>query len=189
MEPRLLFLAGPNGAGKSTFFEVFLRESGLPFVNADRIAAALGVSDGEAATAADAARRQLLADGLSFITETVFSDPVGAKLQFLRDAITAGYRVTLHFIGVSSVQLSGARVSQRVRAGGHDVPPERLERRFRQSLENLHQALEYIPEIHVYDNSSSQIPFRLVFSIRAGQTECSADPLPDWLRAVIPRSA
>ena len=38
--PRLIFLAGPNGAGKSTFYETFLRDSGLPFVNADRITAA-----------------------------------------------------------------------------------------------------------------------------------------------------
>src|SRR5688572_8777870 len=108
MGPRLIFLAGPNGAGKSTFFESFLKEAGLLFVNADRIGAALGISDSEAAATADAARAQLLAEGVSFITETVFSDPVGAKLQFLRDAIAADYRVTLYFIGISSTQLSGA---------------------------------------------------------------------------------
>ena len=49
--PRLIFLAGPNGAGKSTFYETFLRDSGLPFVNADRITAALGISNREAAEA------------------------------------------------------------------------------------------------------------------------------------------
>ena len=182
--PRLVFLAGPNGAGKSTFYETFLKESGLPFVNADRIGAALGIADTEAAASADAARAQLLAEGMSFITETVFSDPVGAKLQFLRDAIAAGYHVTLYFIGVSSAQLSGARVSQRVRAGGHDVPPERLERRFRQSLENLRQALTFVPEVHVYDNSSSEIPYRLVLSLRGGQTEFLANPLPTWLARI-----
>lgn len=185
MGPRLIFLAGPNGAGKSTFFESFLKDSGLPFVNADRIGAALGVSDSEAAAAADAARAQLLAEGVSFITETVFSDPVGAKLQFLRDAMTAGYRVMIYFIGISSAQLSGARVAQRVRAGGHDVPPERLERRFRQSLENLRQALTFVPEVHVYDNSSAEIPYRLVLSVRENRPEFAADPLPDWLRPII----
>jgi len=186
MGPRLLFLAGPNGAGKSTFFDAFLRESGLPFVNADRIAAALGISDTEAAAAADVARKQLLVERMSFITETVFSDPVGAKLQFLRDALTAEFRVTLLFIGISSAQLSGARVSQRVRSGGHDVPPERLERRFRQSLENLRLALEFVPEIHVYDNSSSETPYRLVLSVRAAKIEFIADPLPAWLKPIIP---
>ena len=187
MRPRLLFLAGPNGAGKSTFFDAFLKESGLPFVNADRIAAALGISDTEAAAAADAARNQLRIEGLSFITETVVSDPVGAKLQFLRDAIAADYHVTLHFIGISSAQLSGARVSQRVRNGGHDVPPDRLERRFRQSLENLRQALEFVPEIHVYDNSSCETPFRLILSLREGQTEFAATPLPYWLKEIVPK--
>ena len=189
MGPQLIFLAGPNGAGKSTFFETFLKESGLRFVNADRIAAALGISDAEAASAADAARAQLVADRVSFITETVFSDPVGAKIQFLRDAIAADYRVTLYFVGVSSAQLSGARVSQRVRAGGHDVPPERLERRFRQSLENLAQALAFVPEAHVFDNSSSEAPYRLVLSVRDGKTEFVTDPLPTWLSSIRPRSS
>ena len=187
MGPRLSFLAGPNGAGKSTFFEAFLKDTGLPFVNADRIGAALGVSDSEAAAAADAARGQLLAEGMSFITETVFSDPVGAKLQFLRDAIAAGYRVTVYFIGISSPRLSEARVAQRVRAGGHDVPPERLERCFRQSLQNLRQALTFVPEVHVYDNSAAEVPYRLVFSVRERRSEFTADPLPGWLRPIIQR--
>src|SRR5476649_2220 len=177
---RLIFLAGPDGAGKSTFFETFLRESGLPFVNADRIMAALGISNLEAAQAAEAARVRLVADGESFVTETVFSDPVGAKLQFLREAIAANYHVTLYYVGIASAQLSEARVSQRVRAGGHDVPPERLERRFRQSLENLAQALKFVPEVHVFDNSSSEAPYLLVLSIRDGKTEFAADPLPAW---------
>lgn len=187
MGPRLIFVAGPNGAGKSTFFETFLKDSGLPFVNADRICAALGISELEAAAAADAARAQLVAEGLSFITETVFSDPVGAKLQFLRDATAADYRVTLYFIGLSSVHLSEARVAQRVRVGGHDVPPDRLERRFRQSLANLGEALKFVPEVHVYDNSSAEIPYRLVLSIRKSRTEFRADPPPDWLKPVLPR--
>jgi len=183
--PRLIFLAGTNGAGKSTFYETFLRDTGLPFVNADRLTAALGISNLEAAKAADNTRVQLIADGGSFITETVFSDAVGAKLQFLRDALAANYRVTLYYIGIASVQLSEARVSQRVRAGGHDVPPERLERRFRQSLENLAQAMKFVPEVHVFDNSSSAMPYQLVLSVRNGRTEIAADPFPSWLAPVL----
>ena len=100
---------------------------------------------------------------------------------------SAGYRVTLYFVGVSGPQLSEARVAQRVRAGGHDVPPERLERRFRQSLENLKQALTFVPEVHVYDNSSAEIPYRLVLSVREARTEFLADSLPDWLRPIVSR--
>ncbi|HEX9782532.1 MAG TPA: hypothetical protein VGA56_07335 [Opitutaceae bacterium] len=38
--PRLIFLAGPNGVGKSTFYELYLKDTGLEFINADRITAA-----------------------------------------------------------------------------------------------------------------------------------------------------
>ncbi len=49
----LILLAGPNGAGKSTFYEVHLRNSGLPFLNADVVARELGLSDYEASRALD----------------------------------------------------------------------------------------------------------------------------------------
>lgn len=96
---------------------------------------------------ADQTRAHLLKSRESFATETVFSDPVGAKLHFLRDAIGAGYLVTLYFVGLASAQLSAARVTQRVHAGDHDVPPDRLERRFLQSLANLADALGRFCEI------------------------------------------
>ena len=89
--PSLVVLAGPNGAGKSTFYRTYLRESGIKFLNADDIAAKVGLSVGDAARAADALRAELLNTGESFITETVFSDPVGAKLQFMKDALARGY--------------------------------------------------------------------------------------------------
>ena len=43
--------------------------------------------------------------------------------RFVNRQIAASYRVTL--IGIASAQLSEACVSQRVHAGGRDVPPER----------------------------------------------------------------
>lgn len=183
--PRLIFLAGPNGAGKSTFYESYLRETGLDFVNADRLTAGLGIPNQEAATVADQLRLNLLQAGESFITETVFSDPVGAKLQFLRYAMAAGYQVTLYFIGLTDPGLSGARVWQRVQSGGHDVPPERLDRRYAQSLRNLAVALTFVPEAHVFDNSSSAKPFRLVLSTERGAITCTAKPLPAWLAPVV----
>lgn len=183
--PRLIFLAGPNGAGKSTFHEAFLRTTGLPFINADQITAALGVSNEEARKAADAARAEMLNGRKSFITETVFSDPVGSKLAFLREAIAVGYEVHLVYIGIASPLLSEARVMQRVAGGGHDVPPDRLERRYRQSLRNLRAALDFVPDVSVFDNSSDSDPFQLVLSLRRGKRVLAADPMPRWARPLI----
>lgn len=179
--PRLIFLAGPNGAGKSTFYEAYLEKLGLPFVNADRLTVALRISNQEAAAAADLAREELLAARMSFITETVFSDPVGAKLNFLRKAVDAAYDVHLIFIGVFSAALSEGRIKQRVRRGGHDVPTDRLERRFQQSIKNLHSALTFVPSVSVYDNSSADRPFQLVLSMREGQRVHVTERLPLWL--------
>jgi len=182
--PILVVLAGPNGAGKTTFYRAILRESGIQYLNADDIAAKVGLSVGDAARAADAIRAELLNEGRSFITETVFSDPVGAKLQFMRDALAKGYSVTLIYIGLAGPDLSEARVLQRVGEGGHDVPSERLPRRYVQSLLNLRAALAFVPTVRVYDNSSDEEPFRLVYE-RNGNRADGVAPLPEWLAKVL----
>jgi predicted ABC-type ATPase len=178
--PILVLLAGPNGAGKSTYYRAFLSKSGLKYLNADDIAAKIGLSVGDAARAADALRSELLQTGESFITETVFSDPVGAKLQFMRDALAKGYTVTLIYIGLAGADLSEARVVQRVGEGGHDVPSDRLLRRYNQSLLNLRAAMEFVPKVRVYDNSSDEEPFRLIFELDCGRMN-GVSPFPMWL--------
>ncbi len=95
MKPDLVLLAGPNGAGKSTFYEVHLRTTGLPFLNADIVARDLGVTDYEAYAALDEIRELYIARKLSFISATVFSDPVRAKVAMLRRAMEAGFNVRL----------------------------------------------------------------------------------------------
>lgn len=184
--PRLVVLAGPNGAGKSTFYRSQLRAVALPFVNADEFAGRLGLSVSEAAMVADRVRSDWIDQRTSFITETVFSDPVGAKLDFLRKAVAAGYRVTLIYTGLASVDLSEARVISRVADGGHDVPSERLPRRYQQSLLNLKEALKFVPEVLVYDNSSAESPFDLALHIVNGKTVSRAEPLPAWLEGIAP---
>jgi predicted ABC-type ATPase len=50
--PVIVCVAGSNGAGKSTYFELFLAQTGLRFVNADEIARELEI---DAYAAADVA--------------------------------------------------------------------------------------------------------------------------------------
>lgn len=178
-------LAGPNGAGKTTYYRTFLRTSGLPFINADELVARLHLPVEDAATFADRVREEMLTAGESFITETVFSDPVGAKLDFLRRAIAAGYQVELHFIGISGADLSEVRVAIRVVQGGHDVPTDRLARRYDQSLKNLATALSFVPHVRVFDNSSLLNPYRLVLHIENGKDVQRPKPTPNWLMRML----
>ena len=119
VEPVLIFLGGPNCAGKSTFFEAFLAQLGLPFVNADRIALAVREADPAARQAevdrrafeqAERFRSDFVDAGVSFCTESVFSDPVGAKVGALQTAQSKGFAVFLIFIGLDTPSLSAARV-------------------------------------------------------------------------------
>jgi predicted ABC-type ATPase len=191
-EPLLVVLAGSNGAGKTTFYERFLANLPMRFINADRIAAALSPGDPDAATVqatrlAETMRRDLVRRGESFVMETVFSDPAGAKLGLLRDAQAKGYAVVLLFIGIESPSLSAARVAQRLERGGHDVPDDRVISRFPRTLANLRAALAFVDVALRLDNSSSRDPYRPVATWRSGREVSRAADAPSWLGGSAPR--
>jgi predicted ABC-type ATPase len=176
-------LAGPNGAGKSTFYDAFLADSPLPFLNADVVAAELQLDSFEAARVLDATRQRRIDDGLGFITETVFSDPYGHKLTLLRDALAAGFDVTLVFVGIASAELSARRVAQRVAQGGHDVPRDRIDARFERSIANLREAIPFVPVVEIFDNSLVDTPYRKVATFMAGElTWRMRGAIPKWCR-------
>ncbi|OLC36080.1 MAG: hypothetical protein AUH81_08700 [Candidatus Rokubacteria bacterium 13_1_40CM_4_69_5] len=188
-QPVLLFLAGPNGAGKTTFFEEYLDDLGLPYVNADRIARVLRNADPTASSddidrrafiEAERLRRAFLEARLSFCTESVFSDP----LKFLKEARVRGFAVFLIFIGLDSPVLAAARVRQRVQHGGHDVPDEKLHARFPRTLANLRAAIPIVDEAFLFDNSSYDTPYRVVAVYQRGQIVSRHPPLSLWTRGL-----
>lgn len=189
--PWLIVIAGPNGAGKSTFFDVFLRPRGFRFVNADWIERGLPGEDRaqvayRAAELAEIERRALVARGDTFVMETVFSDPAGAKLSFLRDARARGYRVAFVYIGLASAALSQARVLQRVAQGGHDVPDDRIRKRWPRSLANAREALRFVDAAWVLDNSDADHPFQVVATTRSGLPTMVLPAAPGWCRRLLP---
>ena len=141
--PLLITIAGPNGAGKSTFYHSHLARAGLPFVNADVIAREMQIDAYSAANIASAMRKQYVEEKLSFVFETVFSDPAGDKLAFLKSAEEAGYTVILVFIGIASASISEERVGMRILQGGHDVPSDKIRSRFPRTMANLAGAILY----------------------------------------------
>ncbi|MDR3750228.1 MAG: zeta toxin family protein [Terracidiphilus sp.] len=184
--PIVVALAGPNGSGKSTFFNAYLANTGLRFVNADVLALSLGMDAYAAAEKADILRRELVKLRESFIFETVFSDPVGDKLAFLKASEEAGYTVVLIFIGVSGPEISDERVAMRVLQGGHDVPPKKLVERFPRTMNNLKRSLAELSNIWVYDHSELDRGYRLVAAMENRQGIKLHEPTPEWLRALLP---
>lgn len=185
--PVLHLLAGPNGAGKSSYVHDVLRPvTGLPFINADEIAAELWPAAQvehayDAAQVAEAQRREMIAGGSSFISETVFSHP--SKVQLVADAVDAGYLVHLHVIMVP-VELTVQRVLERVRRGGHAVPEQKIRDRYDRLWDHVRQAIQIADVAEVFDNSSASTPFRLCASFEYGQL-IGPPSWPRWTPAAL----
>ncbi len=158
---KIIIIAGPNGAGKTTFAKNFLpREAKtLHFVNADLIAAGLSPFDPEMA-ALKAARIMLkeideyVLNGESFAFETTLSG-----LTYLQRIIgwkAQGYRVKLWFISLCSADCAVARVAERVKQGGHNIPEETIRRRFATGLDNFYQKYRIaVDSWALYDGTSN----------------------------------
>lgn len=176
---RLDLIVGPNGAGKTTFYERLIapRRPGLPFVNADRIAAERFGDEAEArsyeaAEIADRVRMALIDARLDFCAETVFSH--ASKLALIDRASAAGYDVALHVVMIP-LPLSGPRVAARVEAGGHSVPAEKLAARFDRLWRIVAAAVPKCSHARFWDNAHDDGPIE-VASYRYGL----ADYPPRW---------
>ena len=174
--------------GKSTFYDSFLGNIGLRFVNADVLSLSLQLDPYVAAELANSIRNQLVDRGESFIFETVFSDPTGEKLGFLKKAEAEGYTVVLIFIGVDSPSISDERVSLRVASGGHDVPHEKVRQRFVRTMENLKRALEGLHNVMVIDHSELEAGYRVVLLRKNGKIVWKSRTIPRWLKPLLPKS-
>ena len=185
LRPRLWLLAGANGAGKSTFQKLYLNH--LPFVNADLLAKSFFPDDPEAysyaaARLAQQLRENLLARGISFCFETVFSHP--SKIDFLARAKGAGYEINLIYIHLEVPDLNVARVAQRVTDGGHTVPERKIRERIARTLNNVSKALPLCDRCDILDNSSSTNPYRRLACWEHGELAVFVSPVPPWLHCL-----
>ena len=141
-KPTIYIIAGCNGAGKTTFAKEFLPNEVrcLRFFNADEVAR--GLSPLEPSAGAVKAARLLLQEieasllrKQTFALETTLSGKT--YIQLFARALRLAYELELHYLWLSSPSQAIARVRQRVRKGGHNVPEQDIRRRFKRSLDNL----------------------------------------------------
>lgn len=188
-------LAGPNGAGKSTLYRALVREGilgpPLEFVNADlherdhlqHLADPLQRSQAARAWA-DGRRAALLAARQPFASETVFSHP--SKLELIASAQRQGYTVALHVVALDDPQRLLGRVAQRVREGGHPVPPERILARYPRTMALLAQAVRLADVAYLYDAIDTDMGGPRLVAVRSdGNTIEPAGALPAWARAML----
>ncbi|MGI8793392.1 MAG: AAA family ATPase [Acidimicrobiales bacterium] len=180
--PVLHLLVGPNGAGKSTLYaKVIGPTTRLEFVNADEIAHDRWPGEEversyDAAVLAAEERDRRIAERRSFVAETVFSHE--SKLALIDQARANGYVVILHLVIVPE-ELAFARVADRVRVGGHDVPEDKIRSRYRRLWPLVVDAIGRVDEAHVYDNSITTAALRRVAAFARGQP-LEEPSWPEW---------
>jgi predicted ABC-type ATPase len=89
--------------------------------------------------------------GESFAFETTLSGL--SYLARIRQWRLQGYHVSLFFLCLPDAETAIARVAERVRQGGHDIPEMVIRRRFAAGLRNFHAAYKScVNEWALFDN-------------------------------------
>jgi predicted ABC-type ATPase len=170
-------VGGVNGTGKSSFtsaLKVNSTDLGV-IVDVDQITAAVG---GKALAGGRIALKKIndcLEKGVCFTQESTLSGSFVQKTA--KKALDAGYFIRLYYIGLDSAEESLARIANRVRRGGHDIPQEDVLRRFADRWKALAAVLPYCEEAHFYDNDNG---FREVAVYQNGELLLLGEHRPRW---------
>ena len=171
-------IGGVNGVGKSSFTGVLKERStdlGI-IVDVDKITAELGAGALAGGKAALKKINECIDKGVSFTQETTLS---GRKTEATAQKVKElGYHVRLFYIGLDTATESLARIQNRVRRGGHDIPENDVERRFAGRWEAVAKVLPYCDEAELYDNDNG---FVKVAEYRNGELRTIGKQRPKWL--------
>lgn len=171
-------LGGLDGCGKSSLAGILRAErTDLGCViDCDLLTARLGspLAGGRAAVAKV---EQCLQQGASFTQETT---PSGVRtVHTARRAKEAGYHIRLYYVGLETVEESLSRIANRVKKGGHAIPPQDVARRFSTRFSALLPLLPYCDEASFYDNDNG---FALVAEYRNGTFFPFSHSSPTWVK-------
>jgi predicted ABC-type ATPase len=133
----------------------------------------------DAALAADFIRHELLGQGYTFTFETVLSHI--SKVDFLKDVKESGYKNYLYFICTTDPGINIQRIAQRVKLGGHDVPREKVIKRYKGSLEILSEIIPLCHRVFLFDNSSDIRTVSPVAEIDKGNLIIRNPEIPWWV--------
>ncbi|ASU33323.1 hypothetical protein [Mucilaginibacter xinganensis] len=134
---------------------------------------------------ADYLRKKLLKERKRFSFETVFSHR--SKLNIMREAVDAGYKVYLYFVCTESPEINIFRVEARTKKGGHAVPINKIETRYYRALDLLHEASQLAYQAFFFDNSEEGGDFKMFahFKIIAGKKswdDINEKDIPNWFK-------
>lgn len=185
----MFIVAGPPGGGKSSLFP--LLDFADRAFNADDRAAELNAGSYESIPLAvraivnrdfEAFVHMNIRAGTSFALETIAFE----QARLARDN---GFRVSMRYVALDTVEHHIERVRRRAARGGHSASETTLRRIHASSLGNL--PLTLIPEksgievIWIFDNSQIEGWPTLVLEARHGRIVRLAESFPEWLQRAL----
>jgi predicted ABC-type ATPase len=188
MKPVCIVLGGPNGSGKSSLcerhgFQGMLNNLGAAIINPDALAK-LAPPSANALIWSGREVHRLISESIdrreSFLVESTLSGRNHFKT--VTDCKAAGYVLALHFVFLSSIALSKARVRLRVSLGGHDVPEADQDRRYWRCLAHGLEMAALVDEAFFYSNDTETAHSEIARFVRGTPAWIHADA-PEWLRS------
>lgn len=170
-------IGGINGTGKSSLTGVLRTELGDlgKIIDVDKLNIIHGdiISGGKAAVKLI---NECLGKGICFTQETTLSGHKTANTA--KAALERGYYVRLYYVGLNSLEESLKRIQNRVAKGGHDIPRENVERRFKTRFADVAAVLPYCNEATFYDNENG---FRTVAKCKNAELDFVGNNTPEWM--------
>jgi predicted ABC-type ATPase len=196
---RILVAAGTNGAGKSAIVGEFLAAKGGEYFNPDLVARELiqkGVPTEQANASAWKLGFNALQRAINNNEDFSFETTLGGNTiaRELHQAIKAGLKIYIWYVGLASPELHIARVRARVGRGGHEIPEAKIRERYPKSLANLVSFIGTAAEVHLFDNSAESadgLPQTMrVFRMRGKRIiepdlETLMTQTPNWAKPVV----
>lgn len=183
---KAIIFAGVNGAGKSTFYNM---SQDIPDfketvrINTDEIVREIGdcQSDADQAKAGRIGiklRNEAIRQSKSFNEETTLCGKTIIKLfEKLKEN---GYKINLYYVGLKNSDIALVRIKNRVANGGHNIPAEKVRKRYEESINNLEKVIPLCDSVSVFDNSES---FRRLATTKEGKLIQKADKVPFWFNS------
>lgn len=180
---KAIIFAGVNGAGKSTFYNM---SQDIPDfketvrINTDEIVREIGdwrndADQMKAGKIGIKLRNEAIRQGKSFNEETTLCGKTIIKLfEKLKEN---GYKIDLYYVRLKNSDIALERIKSRVANGGHDIPAEKVRRRYEESRNNLEKVIPFCNSVSIFDNSES---FRRLATIKEGKLIQKADKVPFW---------
>ena len=154
--PKFNIIAGINGTGKSSIRGVLCEYVNLgTVVDPDLIARENNVDIVGAGKIAVQLIDECIDCGVTFTQETTLS---GSRIvKEMQKAKKNGFEISMYYIGLESVGESLSRIANRAQKGGHNIPEERVIRRYEKRIFNFMKCVPYCDEIVFYDNQNGFI--------------------------------